>query len=473
MKTINRLFALLLLVLAVAGCNGGNTKKALSHEEKMAPATRSESMGWILVHLEGPPEVIGYQHGFLLAREIIELRGAMAVRNEKMTKRNWDFYRDEAYRLFWRKMPAEYQAEITAIAEGVNAKLGEGSIDVKDMMAINSFLEMADYYVPWLEGQEAPKPAERCSAIAATGSWTTDGKIVMAHNNWSEYLIGARWNVIAEIVPEKGHRIVMDALPGFIHSGDDFNINSAGLIVTETTISDYKGFDTTGTAEFVRARQAIQYASSIDEWVAIMKDRNNGGYANDWLIGDNKTGEIARLELGLKNQFLEKTKDGYFVGSNFPVHEKLKKEETTWDSLSPINSSYYRRLRWDVIMKENKGKIDIEAVKAFMGDHYDMKRNAENPGRYSLCGHLDRDEMGTDEFSWSGAFFAAGAVQSKATDGSLAANMQMWAIMGHPCGMAFDAEGFLAAHPENEFQRGYLIDMPSRQWMLTDVPPGK
>jgi len=80
------------------------------------------------------------------------------------------------------------------------------------------------------------------------------------------------------------------------------------LIVTETTISQFKGFDTTGIAEFVRARKAIQYATSIDEWVATMKEKNNGGYANDWLIGDNKTGEIARLELGLKNQSLEKQK---------------------------------------------------------------------------------------------------------------------------------------------------------------------
>ena len=108
----------------------------------------------------------------------------------------------------------------------------------------------------------------------------------MAHNNWSEYVIGERWNVILDIVPEKGNRIFMDALPGLIHSGDDFNINSAGLIVTETTISGFSGFDTSGVAEFVRARQAIQYGSSIDEWVKIMEENNNGGYANDWLIGD-------------------------------------------------------------------------------------------------------------------------------------------------------------------------------------------
>ena len=38
----------------------------------------------------------------------------------------------------------------------------------------------------------------------------------------------------------------------------------------------------------------------IDDYVRIIKEGNNGGYANDWLIGDRKTGEIAYLELGLE-----------------------------------------------------------------------------------------------------------------------------------------------------------------------------
>ena len=462
--------SLLVLLAIFNSCNTSSREQApLSHEEKMAKATRSEKNGWILIHLEGSPGVIGYQHGYLLAQEIIDLRGAMKTQNEKMTGRSWDFYREESYRLFWYKMPEEYRLEISGIAEGVNAKLGEGKIDIRDMLAINSYLEMGGYYVPWLNGQDTVKPAEHCSAMAATGSWTADGKIVMAHNNWSEYIVGARWNIIADIVPEKGNRIVMDALPGFIHSGDDFNVNSAGLIVTETTIGEYKGFDTSGTAEFVRARQAIQYASTIDEWVAIMKEKNNGGYANDWLAGDNKTGEIARLELGLKNQFLERTSDGYFVGANFPVHEKLMKEETTYDPASPNNSARFRKMRWEVLMNEYKGRIDVEAAKSFMADHYDMKRNEVRAGRFSLCGHLDEDEAGTTAMDWAGAFFAAGAVQAKATDSRLAERMQFWAIMGHPCGFPFDAKKYLEAHPEYEFQREFLIDMPRQEWMLTEV----
>ena len=461
------LLPLVVFICFMTGCNAPSPKKAvLQHDEMMAKATRAEKNGWILIHVEGAPDVIGYQHGYLLAEEILDLRGAMAVLNENSTGKNWDFYREESYRLLWSKVPDEYRQEINGIVAGVNAKLGAGKVDTKDLVAINSFLEMPGYYVPWLEGQEKTTPPERCSAFAATGSMTTDGKIVMAHNNWSEYVVGERWNIIIDLVPEKGNRIFMDALPGFIHSGDDFNINSAGLIVTETTISNFKGFDTTGVAEFVRARKSIQYATTIDEYAAIMTEENNGGYANDWLIGDNKTGEIARLELGLKNHFLERTSDGFFVGANFPVNEKLMKEETSFDPSDNNASANMRRLRWDVLMKQYKGKIDIEMAKMFMGDHYDMRRNTEKAGRFSLCGHLDEDEIGKKEISWDGAFFHAGAVQAKATDSDLASKMQFWAIMGHPCGQPFNAGSYLEQHPEYNFQKEYLRDMPGQEWLL-------
>jgi hypothetical protein len=460
------LFPVILLSILLISCHSSSSKNtSLSHEQKMASASRSEKNGWIVIHLEGSPEVAGYQQGYLLANEIVDLRGAMGMLNLKTTGRSWEFYRNESERLFWSKITEEYQKELDGIVSGVNAKLGAGKIDRKDIVAMNSILEMSWYYVPWLDKQKNPNPPGHCSAIAATGSWTKDGKIVMAHNSWVEYVIGERWNIIIDIVPEKGNRIVMDALPGFIHSGDDFYINSAGLIVTETTITQFKGFDTTGVAEFVRARKAIQYATSIDEWAAIMKENNNGGYANDWLIGDNKTGEIARLELGLQNQFLERTNNGYFVGANFPVNEKLIREETTYDASILSTSPNARKLRWDGLLKENKGKIDVAMAMKFMGDHYDTWRKKYTIGGLSLCGHIDVDNIGAADMGWP-SFTPAGAVQAKATDGILATGMNLWAIMGHPCGQPFIAKDFLAAHPEFSYQKDYLRDMPGQTWTL-------
>jgi len=464
MKT-SRSFLLLIAVASFifSGCNSAPKQTVLSAEQVLSKASRTEKDGWIFVHLEGTPDQIGYQHGWLLANEIIDLRGAIANTDEKTSGKNWAFYREEAFRLHWKNVPEEYQREIDGIVRGVNAKLGANRVDRKDILAMNADLEMPGYYVPWLQGIHKPRPEGRCSAIAATGSWTTDGKIVIAHSNWSTYTVGQRWNIILDIVPEKGNRILMDAPPGFIHSGDDFFLSSAGLVVTETTITQFAGYDTTGIAEFVRARRAIQYASSIDEWVNIMRERNNGGYANDWLIGDNKTGEIARLELGLKNMPLERTKDGCLVGANFPVTSKLTKEETSFDTTLMSSSPNARKARWAQLLKEYKGKIDIAAAKKFLGDHYDTWLKKEGASARTLCGHVESDPAGAD--CWGeGPFYPIGAVQAKVTDGKLVSEMKIWAIMGHPCGEPFIASDFLSKHPQYNYLKDYLRDMPSRPW---------
>ena len=109
--------------------------------------------------------------------------------------------------------------------------------------------------------------------------------------------------------------MLMDGLPGVIVSDDDFCVNEAGLMVTETTITQFEGWDPEGKPEFSRARKAMQYGRSIDDFLKIMLDGNNGGYANTWLVGDNRSGEIARFELGLKNHHVARTKDGIYVGA--------------------------------------------------------------------------------------------------------------------------------------------------------------
>jgi hypothetical protein len=375
-------------------------------------------------------------------------------------KRDWSYFRETAEKLFWPKLDPDERSEIDGIVEGARAH-GK-AIDRADVVAINGWMEIAWYQIPTLDGRENAAPGN-CSAFLATGSWTKDGQIVMGHNAWIDYAVGERWNLVLDIVPEKGHRIFMDSFPGFIHSGDDFALNSAGLMVTETTITQFKGFDPSGIPEFARARRAIQYADSIDEWVRIMTDGNNGAYANSWLVGDRMTGEIARVELGLKGKSIEKTKDGFFVGSNFPADEKLRAEETTFDANDANNSPNARRKRWESLMAENRGKIDVEAGKRFLADHVDARTSATAPSGRTLCGHLDLDSEGAPEWD-APPFVPSGACQSKVTDSKLAERLTFWACMGHACGTTFFAERFLGEHPEFAWEKPFLRDMPAREW---------
>ena len=453
-------------VFLVAGC-ATNTKKG----DRLAKASREDKNGWVYIHLEGSPSDIGYQHGYLLANEIDSALQMFSYYLPNATRRDWSFYRNAARRFFWNKLDKEYQDEIKGIAEGLQAK-GK-KYDSLDITALNGWMELAWYYVPQLDNQMLAgsgdnKAPGNCSAFIATGKYTSDGKIVMGHNNWIDYIVGERWNVIADIVPQTGAHILMDCFPGFIHSGDDFLVTDKGILITETTITAFKGFDSTKTPEFMRARKAAQYSNSIDDVIKIFTTDNNGGYANDWLIGDTKTNEVAKLELGLKNYRVWRSFDTAMAGSNFPSDEKLIKEETTFDVKDISYSSNGRKLRFEKLLQDNKGKIDVDKGKLMEADHYDAVQHASEKDRCVICGHVDSDPHGAPEYSWA-PYYPIGAVQGKVTTSALAKDMKFWAHMGHPCGESFISAPFFKQHPQYNWQAKYLRDMIAYPWTLFEA----
>ncbi len=85
-------------------------------------SSRTEKNGWIFVHLEGTPEQVGYQHGYLLAAEIADLLRVCKPYLEKTTKRDWNFYRHAAEQMLWPRIDPEYQREIDGIVAGLKAR---------------------------------------------------------------------------------------------------------------------------------------------------------------------------------------------------------------------------------------------------------------------------------------------------------------------------------------------------------------
>jgi len=455
---------------------------ATAKDPRLTGAYTFSRGGWKYVHLEGSPEQIGFQHGYLLAPEIADALHVFKVEDEHSTKRDWQFFRTAAEKMFWPHIDSEYQAELRGIAAGAQAR--GIHVDVWDIVALNGTMELSEYYVPWLDKHQTPQqkaeienlpghPSDNppsihapgnCSAFIATGSWTKDGKIVIAHNNWSSYAEGSRWTIMFDIAPTHGHRILQDGVPGMITSNDDFGLNDAGIMITETTISRFEGWNPNGIPEFVRSRKALQYANSIDDYAKTMIEGDNGGYANDWLIGDRKTGEIAYLELGLKHTPIWRSKDGYYVSSNFPRDPGLIKDETDgWNSGDLSASANARHARWEEEMKAHKGQIDVSLAEQFLGDHEDVFTHRDTADQRTLCGHVDTAKDGVPQWDM-GPYNPFGAVQGKVTDSDLAGKMTMVAHAGHPCGEDFLAKPFLAAHPEYSWEAPILRDMKSGPW---------
>jgi hypothetical protein len=316
-------------------------------------------------------------------------------------------------------------------------------------------------------GKPQPTTVGGCSAIVATGNSTKTGEIIMAHNSWWTYIIGSTWNTIIHIKPDSGYEIVMQATPGFVWSGTDWYIASSGLMIMETTYIGSTPYNPEGTPIFVRTRDATQNKNTIEEWMDTVSHDNNGGYANDWHIGDIKTGEVGLLELGLEHQMRRRIRDGCLLSCNLALDPGVRKE-TIFDYNDKSTTATARYTRW-IQLAESNVPIDVGLAKRFLADHFDVSCNKEVPSRNTLCGHVNEDARGVPEVEW-GPNYPGGSFDGKVTTSSLAARGCFWAHWGKPCDQRFVVSDFLKDHPNYEWQRKGLVDITPFPWTL--IEPG-
>ncbi len=351
---------------------------------------RYDDRGWIVVHIEGEPYERGYQYGSLVSDEIVAYINKLGVlANEADPEAGWRRLRFECDTIFLRTYDEEYLREMKGIAAGAAAAGAEAwgrSLDLVDIVTINSVVDLGQledaievtphaltgeaFVAPDEEIEIAPEK-HSCSAFAATGPATATGDIVFGQIfMWGGYT-GVHWNVITDVVPTDGNRLVYHTFPGGIHSGADFYLNSAGIIIGETTVSQTP-WEPDSTPQSNRIRKAAQYANSIDDVERILWDGNNGMYTNDWPIADIKTGEVAILLLGTHSKKLWRTSEdmapfgtpGFLWANNNNRDPEVRKEYLAQPDDRPYDlmySPWNRDIAFNEFYAENAGSIDAIA----------------------------------------------------------------------------------------------------------------
>ena len=286
---------------------------------------RYEMGGWTFLHIEGAPYARGRQHGELMAEEIVRYITKLGVqKNAADPARGWNDQRQTADALFFRKYDVEYLEEMKGIADGAvkaGAKFKGRDLDLLDIVTLNSAVDMSSLqdglaHAPnpltgrtFMTGDDEVEKGgkgDHCSSFVATKGATKSGRFIFTQMfMWNGYT-GTEWSVMLDIVPEKGHRVVMQTFAGGIHSGTDWYLNAAGLVMGETTVGQTP-FNSDGTPQSNRIRKAAQYASGIDEAAAILFKQNNGLYTNDWTMAETKTDEGACFLLGTEKAKLWRT----------------------------------------------------------------------------------------------------------------------------------------------------------------------
>jgi hypothetical protein len=353
---------------------------------------RYPQAGWIVLHIEGEPYDRGVQHGRLLATEIAgNLQCCAASQCSKAPTEGWKQTRTLVNALFLRRFDREYLEEMKGIADGARAagaQFDGRAIDLIDIAALNASeevdtLDSALEALPTgLEGvrfgkavaNETPRPKPaRCSAFAAVGPATRDGKILIGHITMSDLYSANYTNVWLDIKPAKGRRVLMQTFAGGIQSGMDYYLNDAGLVVCETTI-DQTRFDVKGMTLASRVRKAVQYAENIDRAVEILREDNNGLYTNEWLLADIKTNEIAMFELGTRQSRLWRSgkhewfggTEGFYWGCNNTKDLAVRLETVASLKGRPAQMVFRpsdRDKMWLKLYDQHKGKFDADFAK--------------------------------------------------------------------------------------------------------------
>jgi len=442
--------------------------------------------GWVYAHIEGDAYERGYQHGYLLSDEIIDMmtRWSNIIHNhpyikplnglfsqqkyEKISKIWWEFCKSQAVRMYWDEYPTEYREEIKGIAAGVTSNGGTihgDPVSYEDVLTSNQMYEIMSKltdrkirkgFHPLLTLFNSLKPEissyatlsadqfinefsnqpmhHHCSSFIATGNATTDGQIIISNSMWSSSdgsgafwwsnYIAIRWNVVLDVTPTQGNRFMMTCAPGYIWSNHDFYQNDAGIVFIETTLPQGI-WSEHGLPLAVRARTAVQYAESIDDVIYYLKHENDGVMNAIWLIGDTKTGEIARYELGLYHDaIVDRTFNGFQWSANNPMDTGVRLEKIDLRLLAktliyhvvlgiegyqyhtPLYRPAERDIKFQELGEQYYGEIDVDMVKEIM---------ATDPiGRYSP--------------------------DCKITSSKLVENRGMWVFTGNPMGKILELE---------------------------------
>ena len=356
---------------------------------------------------------------------------------------------------------------------------------------------------------------DKCSAFMAVGkSHTENGEIVCAHITFDNFITGQFDSIILYIdnasslpsssvsssVPQKTtpNSILMQTFPGGIWSSTDFFVTSAGFVGTETTIGGFHAFEANAPIS-VRARRAMEYSKTLDDYEKYFKENNSGDYANTWYIAKignmetaaipspsptpttaatattdtaindpNSKDEIMRIELGLKYVNVERTYDGYFIGFNACYDARIRNLECYNDGFYDIRRhSGARRVRFEQLIKKYMGKINAQTAKLIISDHMDVYTNTELKCSRTVCAHyeLDKREYMSQE-SRPKPFQPRGAVDAKICTSSLCRNMKFLARWGNACGTPFKKTEFCDKNIQWKYQLDFLEDRERQPWVF-------
>ncbi len=184
-----------------------------------------------------------------------------------------------------------------------------------------------------------------CSSFAAWGDKSEDGSLILGRN--FDFYAGddfAKDKVVAFVKPDRGHPFMMVTWPGMI--GAVSGMNNQGLTVTINAAKSKIPL-VAKTPISILTREILQYASTIEEAVAIARKRDVF-VSESIMIGSAQDNSAALIEVAPDNFGVYHVQNNQLICSNHFQSDALKDDKRNLYQIENSHSQY----RYDKLAEE-------------------------------------------------------------------------------------------------------------------------
>lgn len=305
---------------------------------------------------QGDHKEVGRQHGEAL-RELIQYHLEVIYdlgEQKSNVKKNEALEIAALYEPYIGKYAPGFLDELSGLAEGARISMKEALLLQVRQEVVNLARCGGDF---------------ECTSYAITPEYTSDGKMYAGQNADLTGNFESFTNVVTFAV--KGKPKIMMAVPAGQLSFNGINSEGIGVDANFLRCSGWqKGFPryliTRLAAEQTTFEAACAKIESLDERAS----------SRNILVTDYR-GNIVSYEI-TATDWAKIPAEGFFVHSNHFIDKRLASlyEVNTEEEM---RNSVSRKNRFDQLIKENKGRIDIRKIKNFLRDH--------SNGNNSICAH--------------------------------------------------------------------------------------
>ncbi|MFH1260186.1 MAG: C45 family autoproteolytic acyltransferase/hydrolase [Elusimicrobiota bacterium] len=330
---------------------------------------RLEKRGKLLVvHLQGAPYQLGYQHGRLLKKEIKQsidyllYRGMVSHFKKNIIQHSAALKTlQEHSRLLERCIPSEYVLEMKGIAAGAG-------VSYQDILLLHTFIDSLNLsFDDWKKFY--PQLFFSCSNFMVWGKATEDSFLYHGRNlDLPEYGKNSLPIVVFFCQPDSGLPYVSVGWAGIC--GVFTGMNSEGISFGENVVNQ-KDLAVRGLPLLFVFRRILQYSHNLGEALAALKNsaRTTGGVI---ALSDGKTNRGMMIEFTAHHWKLNYPQEDFLISTNHFLNPELTKYEV--DELVKENSiSRWQKLKG--MIGSNYGQINLLIIRNFLNDSFVQEKS--------------------------------------------------------------------------------------------------